>query len=636
MADSLVVLKEYAPARFLERGADGKLFLRSESCRSEFNRSLERFLSAAEELDGFSHPNVTGLIDLFEANNTAYVVMSYAEGEDLLSLLARGSALNQVELRRIFVPVLDGVEKLHQRGLVHPRIRSEHVVVTKDRGGVLIGLFSIRGAAQHTPSAERCRSELRSPAAWIDIWDLNRLFEAAVAGSSPGVTRDRLPQRTSELHDEPVATQGKRRYVKDFLEAVKHTLGPTPQAPRLTLRAWRRGLGFEQPSTSPSVVLASGQAGSPGLDNLAGEPRRTTIEEPLALSAKLSKERCTNAAEPVAGSSFSTVPNDEPPVPQRTVPPASRRHRSMPGMRLVHSAVLTAAGVGLIGYFGGWGILHSGLMRSTDNSGIQRAELSAAETIGKPVAISAQRTPIRIGYRETKNMPPVVRGAGATEGLKPKAQSKQVPLDLAAVGRRQVSGAAGSPIEPKARHQTPEPPKPDTPEGYVRAPPTPLGSPAPTFALRRAARIEALLRQAAADLAALRLTRPEGRSALEKYRQILALESNNVHAVRGVKAIVDHYVELAHANIRSDRPSLADRYLDRAASIEPDARAIQRARRAAAAKRKTILAAHAPGVRLNRQEAYIVGDSAVPRNDVAIARRRSSPFEEFLMRVETR
>ena|GEM_PF-4489532 len=106
--------------------------------------------------------------------------------------------------------------------------------------------------------------------------------------------------------------------------------------------------------------------------------------------------------------------------------------------------------------------------------------------------------------------------------------------------------------------------------------------------------------------------------------------------MRGVKAIVDHYVELAHANIRSDRPSLADRYLDRAASIEPDARAIQGARRAAAAKRKTILAARAPGVRLNRQEAYIVGDSAVPRNDVAIARRRSSPFEEFLMRVETR
>jgi len=80
-------------------------------------------------------------------------------------------------------------------------------------------------------------------------------------------------------------------------------------------------------------------------------------------------------------------------------------------------------------------------------------------------------------------------------------------------------------------------------------------------------RIKALLRQAEAHLAADRLTTPPGMNALEKYREVIGLDPENVEAEEGLKRLVGRYVELANKAITSGDYAKAGEYLDRADKV---------------------------------------------------------------------
>lgn len=56
---------------------------------------LERFLLEARTLARFDHPNIVRVLSVFEANNTAYMVMRFEEGEDLATQLDRRGTLPQ-------------------------------------------------------------------------------------------------------------------------------------------------------------------------------------------------------------------------------------------------------------------------------------------------------------------------------------------------------------------------------------------------------------------------------------------------------------------------------------------------------------------------------------------------------------
>ena len=92
------------------------------------------------------------------------------------------------------------------------------------------------------------------------------------------------------------------------------------------------------------------------------------------------------------------------------------------------------------------------------------------------------------------------------------------------------------------------------------------------------ARVEALLRQADADLDALRLTRPPGNNAVERFNEVLAIEPDNEKARAGMERVVLAYAELAERALTEEDFSAAQRYLDKGASINAQHEAIMRGR----------------------------------------------------------
>jgi serine/threonine protein kinase len=92
-------------------------------------------------------------------------------------------------------------------------------------------------------------------------------------------------------------------------------------------------------------------------------------------------------------------------------------------------------------------------------------------------------------------------------------------------------------------------------------------------------RIAGLLEQAAADIDQMRLSTPPGDNALEKYRQVLAVDEQNQQARNGVRRIVETYVQLGRQAAQRKDYDRASFFIDQALAIAPDSKPLRKARR---------------------------------------------------------
>ena len=119
-----VAIKEYLPRDYAIRGEASKVLPRGDEEKSTFEWGLKRFVDEARALALFRHPNIISVLRYLEANGTAYLVMEYEEGEDLDHWLARRSNVTEAQLvTKILLPVLDGLEKVHAKQLLHRDIK---------------------------------------------------------------------------------------------------------------------------------------------------------------------------------------------------------------------------------------------------------------------------------------------------------------------------------------------------------------------------------------------------------------------------------------------------------------------------------------------------------------------------------
>lgn len=76
------------------------------------------------------------VLNLFEANQTGYLVMTYLEGQTLSqSLAAAGGKLPYHAARSIMLRVMDGLREVHTQGLLHRDISPDNVYLTRAGAG---------------------------------------------------------------------------------------------------------------------------------------------------------------------------------------------------------------------------------------------------------------------------------------------------------------------------------------------------------------------------------------------------------------------------------------------------------------------------------------------------------------------
>lgn len=149
-----VAIKEYFPVSVALRGDDGTTVNVSDSepgGGEEFQSGLEKFLEESRTLGGLKSPHIVQVVDTFEHNGTAYMVMKYEEGGTLNRYLeSHQQPLKEEQIFSVFIPLLEGLRTIHAKWLLHRDIKPENIYIRKDGSPLLIDF----GTARHALSAK--------------------------------------------------------------------------------------------------------------------------------------------------------------------------------------------------------------------------------------------------------------------------------------------------------------------------------------------------------------------------------------------------------------------------------------------------------------------------------------------------
>lgn len=206
-----VAIKEFYPAGLVTRiPGEERVRLFSGEKQQDFAQHLGRFLEEARNLALFSgDPHVVHVLDYFEANGTAYIIMEYLEGETLKEAMAsRGGKLPAPEAAEIAAALLEGLSSIHQKGIIHRDISPDNIYLLPG-GGVKILDFGAARLGEREPSEltqavvikmgyappEQYRGNMRQ-GPWTDIYAAGATVYKMLTAVTPEESVDRLEKDT--------------------------------------------------------------------------------------------------------------------------------------------------------------------------------------------------------------------------------------------------------------------------------------------------------------------------------------------------------------------------------------------------------------------------------------------------------
>lgn len=88
-----------------------------------------RFQHEAKNCSKLNHSNIVRIFDHGEIGGFPYMVMELLEGQTLSQILkSRNKPFNNKDIRSILIPLLDGLQHAHDKGLIHRDIKSSNIM----------------------------------------------------------------------------------------------------------------------------------------------------------------------------------------------------------------------------------------------------------------------------------------------------------------------------------------------------------------------------------------------------------------------------------------------------------------------------------------------------------------------------
>lgn len=251
-----VAIKEYLPVELAMREQDDSIHPVSGEHGEQFSWGLDRFMSEAQTLAQFKHPNIVRVLTVFPENNTAYMVMEYENGQAMHELLKEKKTLSENEINKILLPILDGLEQVHSAGFIHRDIKPPNIFIRLDGSPVLLDFGSARqalGEQTRTLTSlvspgfapfEQYVSKSDKQGPWTDIYGLGATLYRSAVGRSPAEAMDRSEALLHTSRDSFVgaAEINPEGFSKYFLEAIDHALAFKSDDRPQSISQWRTEL----------------------------------------------------------------------------------------------------------------------------------------------------------------------------------------------------------------------------------------------------------------------------------------------------------------------------------------------------------------------------------------------------------
>ena len=196
-------VKEYFISGKCVRQSDGLSIGYQGISEEQFSKYKGRFLDEARTLVKVKNRHVVSVLDVFEANNTAYIVMEFIEGVNLQEKVRQQGPLDYPLAVNYIAQLSEAVECCHQRHILHRDIKPDNVMITPDDRVVLIDFGSARDfvndeVQRHTAILTQGYAPIEQYTStskkgnYTDIYSLGGVFYYAVTGHKPMDATDRM------------------------------------------------------------------------------------------------------------------------------------------------------------------------------------------------------------------------------------------------------------------------------------------------------------------------------------------------------------------------------------------------------------------------------------------------------------
>lgn len=129
----VVAVKEYYPLRCQPQRLPDASVTPIPQLEEAYRQGMHSFLSEASMLHAVrSIPSIVHVLDYFEANNTAYMVMEYLDGTTLADLMQTQNRFEPTLLLQKMLPLMRDLERLHESGVLHRDIAPDNIMLMPD------------------------------------------------------------------------------------------------------------------------------------------------------------------------------------------------------------------------------------------------------------------------------------------------------------------------------------------------------------------------------------------------------------------------------------------------------------------------------------------------------------------------
>jgi serine/threonine protein kinase len=222
-----VIIKEFLPKKLAKRGQNNRVEANEVKNQDNFNRSLRLFYQEAKVLASLRHPNIVQVRGFFLENNTGYLVMDHERGKNLASYIKkRSGSLSTRFIMTVFPPILDALNLIHARDLLHLDIKPSNIHLRTGGSPLLLDFGAVHELQNETNRAGRVVTTGFSPVEqyyqsgkvgpWSDVYAIGASMRACLDGKAPPSAIERHAKEKLK----PAAKAYRRRYPAYLLEAI--------------------------------------------------------------------------------------------------------------------------------------------------------------------------------------------------------------------------------------------------------------------------------------------------------------------------------------------------------------------------------------------------------------------------------
>ncbi|MDR1169681.1 MAG: serine/threonine protein kinase [Prevotellaceae bacterium] len=192
----VVAVKEFFIDGYCVRHTQAKTVIIQGMKEDTFEKYRQKFVDEARTLARLKHAGIVEVIEIFDENNTSYMVMPFVEGQTLQKLVESQKTLDYALTVNYLSQIAGAVGYIHSKSILHRDIKPDNIIITPDYHAVLIDFGSAREFVHdktqaHTSMLTQGYAPLEQydtvsrKGAYTDIYALGAVFYFALTGQKP-------------------------------------------------------------------------------------------------------------------------------------------------------------------------------------------------------------------------------------------------------------------------------------------------------------------------------------------------------------------------------------------------------------------------------------------------------------------